>query len=145
MSEACEIPSQNPTSQEVKKLLTGAKTIAVVGLSDKPDRDSYIVARYLMAHGYEIIPVNPAIEEVLGRKAYKSLAEVPGRIDIVDIFRRSEAVPPIVDEAIRLKAGAVWLQLGVVHEEAARKARDAGLQVVQAKCIKIEHARLLGH
>jgi predicted CoA-binding protein len=116
----------------------------VVGLSDKPDRDSYMVAQYLQTHGYEIVPVNPSIEQVLGCKAYKTLAEVPGHIDIVDVFRRSEAVPPIVDEAIRLKAGAVWMQLGVTHEEAAKKAAAAGLTVVQGKCIKVEHRRLLG-
>jgi uncharacterized protein len=143
MSDACPLPSHNPTSQEVRDLLKRAKRIAVVGLSDKPDRDSFVVARYMMQQGYEIIPVNPAIEQVLGHKAYKALSEVPGLIDIVNIFRKSEAVPPIVEEAIALKAGAVWMQLGVVHEQAAEKAQAAGLLVVQSKCIKVEHARLL--
>jgi uncharacterized protein len=144
MSDACPIPSHNPNSEQVRALLKDSKRIAVVGLSDKPDRDSFVVARYLQAHGYEIIPVNPAVDEVLGCKSYKTLSEVPGHVDIVDVFRRSEAVPPIVDEAIAIKAGSVWLQLGVVHEEAAKKAEASGLAVVQAKCIKVEHARLLG-
>lgn len=144
MSEACAIPSHNPTSEQVRDLLKRAKRIAVVGLSDKPDRDSYIVAQYLMRAGYEVLPVNPAIGEVLGVKAYKSLAEVPGAIDIVDIFRKSDAVPAIVDEAIGRKAGAIWMQLGVTHEEAAKKAEQAGMQVVQSRCIKVDHMRLVG-
>jgi len=144
MSDACAIPSHNPSSDQVRELLKRAKRIAVVGLSDKPDRDSTMVARYLMDHGYEVIPVNPAIEQALGHKSYKSLGDVPGTIDIVDIFRKPEAVPAIVDEAIRLKAGAIWMQLGVTHEQAAKKAEAAGLQVVQSRCIKVDHARLLG-
>jgi uncharacterized protein len=144
MSEACAVASHNPSSEQIRTLLSRARTIAIVGLSDKPNRDSYRVAEYLVRAGYEVIPVNPGIQEVLGRRSYENLAEVPGGIDIVDIFRKSEAVPAIVDEAIRLKAGSVWMQLGVVHEEAASKAEKAGLQVVQGRCIKVEHARLLG-
>lgn len=129
------------------------KTIAVVGLSNDPSRPSHDVARYLKAHGYRIIPVNPTIDEVLGEKSYRSLRELPDQlkneIDVVDVFRRAEDVPPIVDEAIQLHASAshpkaVWMQLGIVNEEAARKARESGLEVVMDRCMKIEHARLGG-
>lgn len=132
----------NATDAEMGALLKTAKRIAVVGLSDKPDRDSYRVADYLLRYGYEIIPVNPAVTEVLGVKSAKSLAEIEGHIDIVDVFRKSDAVPAIAKEAVRLGAGALWLQLGVEHEEAAAEAKAAGLVVVQDHCIKIEHARL---
>jgi len=130
------------TDSEKSDLLERAQRIAVVGLSDKPDRDSYRVAAYLQRAGYEVIPVNPAVDTVLGVKAYKSLSEIPGQVDIVDVFRRSEAVPPIAHEAIRIGAKALWLQLGVMHEESAAKAKAAGLVVVQDECIKVEHARL---
>jgi predicted CoA-binding protein len=143
-TETCEVPDHNPSDDGIRRLLEGAKTIAVVGLSDKPDRDSYRVADYLLRAGYEVFGVNPAIREALGRRCYASLSEVPGRVDIVDVFRRPEAVPAIADEAIRVGAGALWLQLGIAHTGAARKAETAGLAVVQSKCIKIEHARLLG-
>jgi len=143
MSEVCEMPDHNPTGDSIRKLLQESKRIAVVGLSDKPDRDSYMVARYLQNHGYEIIPVNPAVKEVLGAKAYASLKDIPGPIDIVDIFRKPEAVPPIVDEAIAVKAKAIWMQLGIAHNASADKAEQAGLEVVQSKCIKVEHARLV--
>jgi predicted CoA-binding protein len=138
------MPNHNPTSDQIRDLLKRARRIAVIGLSDKPDRDSYVVARYLKQSGYEIIPVNPAVKEVLGHKSYATLREVPGPIDIVNVFRKSEAVAAIVDEAIGVKAASVWLQLGVVDNEAAKKAEEAGLQVVQSKCIKVEHARLVG-
>lgn len=144
MSDACEMPDHNPTRDSIRRLLMDSKRIAVVGLSDKPERDSHMVARYLQNHGYEIIPINPAVKEVLGAKAYASLKDVPGAIDIVDIFRKPEAVPQIVDEAIEVKAKAIWMQLGVTHNAAADKAERAGLEVVQSKCIKVEHARLLG-
>lgn len=143
MSDAPTTPVPNSTTEQLRDLLRRAKRIAVVGLSDKPERDSNEVARYLVEHGYEVIPVNPSIQEALGRKAYRSLDEVPGHVDIVDIFRKSEAVPPVVDDAIRLRATAVWMQLGVAHDEAARRAQAAGLVVVQSRCIKVEHARLL--
>ncbi|HEY1011202.1 MAG TPA: CoA-binding protein [Herpetosiphonaceae bacterium] len=126
----------------LKELLAGAKTVAVVGLSDKPDRDSYRVAEYLQRAGYAIIPVNPVVDEVLGVKAVGSLREIEGPIDIVDIFRRSDQVGPIVEEAIEVGAKAVWMQLGVVNEEAAARAREAGLPVVMDRCIKIEHSLL---
>ncbi len=131
-------------STDIRGILRSAKTVAVVGLSDKPERPSYGVASYLMEHGYRIIPVNPNITEWKGMKAYGSLLEIPKgtKIDVVDVFRRSELVPPVVDEAIAIKARTVWMQLGVVNEAAADKARKAGLNVVMDKCMKIEHSRM---
>ena len=123
-------------------LLQSARTIAVVGLSSKRYRASHGVSEYMQRCGYRIIPVNPQETEVLGEKAYASLEDVPERVDIVDIFRRSEFVPEIVDAAIRIGAGAVWMQEGVVHEAAARKAEAAGLQVVMDRCILKDHMRL---
>ncbi|AOQ25394.1 putative protein YccU [Moorella thermoacetica] len=117
--------------------------IAIVGLSDKEDRPSYQVARYLQDHGFRIIPVNPAVETILGEKAYPDLEAIPADIpiDIVDVFRRAEAVPPIVDAAIKRVVPVIWLQEGVVHEEAAARARAAGLEVIMDRCIKKEHLR----
>ena len=129
---------------DMQKLLENAKTIAVVGLSDKPDRASYGVAAYLQRAGYKIIPVNPLVSEVLGEKSVASLAEISEPIDIVDVFRRSDQVEPVIDEAIAAGAKAVWLQLGVSNAAAEAKAREAGLEVVSDRCIKVEHARLLG-
>jgi predicted CoA-binding protein len=126
----------------IAELLKNARTIAVVGLSPSPLRPSFGVAAYMQTHGYRIIPVNPEIENVLGEKAYASLRDVPGKIDIVDVFRRSENVPPIVDEAIALKLPAIWLQETVVHEEAAEKARQAGIFVIMDRCILKEHRKL---
>lgn len=118
------------------------KRIAVVGLSSDPSRPSYDVARYLQRQGYTIIPVNPKETEVLGEKSYPTLSDIPEPPDVVDVFRRPEYVGEIVDEAIRVGAKAVWLQLGVINEEAARKAREAGLLVVMDRCMKIEHHML---
>lgn len=130
-------------SDPIAELLRTSRTIAVVGLSDNPMRPSHGVSAYMQSHGYRIIPVNPQADEVLGEKAYASLLDVAEPIDIVDIFRRSEFVPEIVDQAIQLKARAVWMQEGVVHEQAAEKARKAGLLVVMDSCILKEHrARL---
>ena len=123
----------------IADLLKNARTIAVVGLSDNPMKPSYGVSEYMQSHGYRIIPVNPQLSEALGEKAYASLSDVPEKIDIVDVFRRPEFVPEIVDEAIRLKVPAIWLQESVVHEEAAEKARKAGIFVVMDKCILKEH------
>lgn len=133
-----------PTDRQMRQILESARTIAIVGLSDKPDRDSHHVAAYLQAHGYRIIPVNPLVSEILGERSYPSVSGVPEQIDVVDVFRRSDAVMPVVEEAIQAGAGTVWLQLGVVNDEAARRAEEAGLQVVMDRCMKIEHARLLG-
>jgi len=124
-------------------MLRAARTIAVVGLSSKRMRPSYGVAAYLQRHGYRIIPVNPAETEVLGEKAYATLGEVPEKIDLVDVFRRSEAVPNVVDEAIRLGVPYLWMQEDVIHEIAAERARAAGIKVVMDRCILKEHGRLL--
>ncbi len=129
--------------REIRQLLETSKTIAVVGLSDKPDRDSYRVAEYLQRQGYRIIPVNPTVDAVLGEKSYASVSDIPASVDIVDIFRRSDAVEPVVEDAIAAGARAVWMQLGIENEEAAQAAEAAGLQVVMDRCIKIEHARLM--
>jgi len=126
-----------------ENLLRNAKTIAVVGLSSRRTRPSYGVSEYMQSAGYRIIPVNPNESEVLGEKAYPSLDDVPERIDIVDIFRRSELVPEVVDAAIRIGARGVWMQEGVVHEDAAKLARAAGLEVVMDRCILKEHRRML--
>jgi len=135
--------ADNPGDGQVKQALTEAKRIAVVGLSPKPERDSNMVARYLQAHGYEIIPVNPVLDQVLGVKAYPDLASIPGPVDMVDVFRRSEFVPPIAQQAQDIGAKVLWLQLGVIHGQAAAAAREAGLLVVQDACLKVEHHRLL--
>lgn len=128
-------------NDEIGELLKRTKTIAVVGLSDSPLRPSYGVSAYMQSHGYKIIPVNPSIKGALGEKAVASLADIEEKIDMVDVFRRSEYVPELVDEAIRLKVPAIWLQEDVIHEEAAEKARKAGVFVVMDKCILKEHRR----
>lgn len=128
-------------TDEIGELLKRTKTIAVVGLSDSPLRPSYGVSAYMQSQGYKIIPVNPSIKGSLGEKAVASLADVEEKIDMVDVFRRSEYVPDLVDEAIRLKVPAIWLQEDVIHEEAAEKARKAGIFVVMDKCILKEHRR----
>jgi len=124
------------------EMLQSARTIAVVGLSGKRCRPSYGVAEYLKREGYRVIPVNPEETEVLGEKCYPDLDSVPGEVDVVDIFRRSEFVPEIVEAAIRKGAKVVWMQEGVIHEEAARRAREAGLTVVMDRCILKDHRRL---
>ncbi|HMC30606.1 MAG TPA: CoA-binding protein [Candidatus Angelobacter sp.] len=128
-------------TDEIGELLKRTKTIAVVGLSDSPLRPSYGVSAYMQSQGYRIIPVNPEIKGALGEKAVASLSDIGEKIDIVDVFRRSEFVPDVVEEAIRLKVPAIWLQEGVIHEEAAEKARKAGILVVMDKCILKEHRR----
>ncbi|NJN19268.1 MAG: CoA-binding protein [Oscillochloris sp.] len=129
---------------EIRDLLRTTKRIAVVGLSDNPSRDSYGVAGFLQRHGYEIMPVNPQLHgPVLGAQSYATLHDVPPPIDIVDIFRRSEFVPEIVEDAIAVGARAIWMQLGVIHPEAVRRASEAGLQVVIDRCIAIEYRRLM--
>jgi predicted CoA-binding protein len=144
MSDAvCELPERNASSDEIRHLLSSARTIAVVGLSKNPERDSHRVAAYLQEHGYRVIPVNPAVDEVLGEKAYPDLVSVPVPIDIVDVFRKPEAIPGIVRDAIAAKAKAVWMQLGLADNPAAEKARAAGLAVVMSKCIMAQHRRLL--
>lgn len=127
----------------IKQILEEAKTIAVVGASSRPTRDSYRIARFLVAQGYEVIPVNPRYDQVLGLHCYPDLASVGKQIDIVDVFRRSEAVPSIVEEAIQIGAKTIWLQLGVIHERAAKRAETAGLKVIVDRCIAVEHRSLV--
>jgi len=134
------------TDADLRGVLSTARTIAVVGLSDKPDRDSNEVARYLQSQGYRIVPVNPMLTEVLGEKAYPSLSAIPPdvKVDIVDVFRRSDQVPPIVDEAIARGDKVVWMQLGVENAAAAAKAKAAGMTVFEDLCIMVQHRRLRG-
>jgi len=126
------------------RILEKYKRIAMIGLSSNPFRPSHFAAIYMLSEGYDVIPVNPRQDEVLGRKSYPALSAVPGPIEVVDIFRESAAVPPIVEEAIAVGAKVIWMQLGVIHEEAAERARNAGLEVVMDRCMKIEHARFFG-
>jgi uncharacterized protein len=128
----------------IRKVLSEARTIAVVGLSDKPERDSNEVARYLQSQGYRIVPVNPMVSEVLGEKSYPSVAAIPADVtlDIVDIFRRSDQVPPVVDEALDRGVSVIWMQLGVVSPPAATKALAASAIVFEDRCIMVEHRRL---
>ncbi len=126
----------------MREILSTARTIASVGLSSNPQKDSYEVGQYLQEQGYRVIPVNPTAQEVLGEKCYSSLSEVPDGIDVVQIFRKPEDVPPVVEEAIRSGAKAVWMQEGIVNEAAAEMARRAGLQVVMDACMRKVHQRL---
>jgi hypothetical protein len=128
---------------EIGSLLRQARTIAIVGLSPKADRPSHMVGRYLLDAGYSLFPVNPGQSEILGLKCYPDLVSIPVHIDIVDIFRRSEDVYPIVEEAVKIGAGAIWMQLGIVNQEAAEFARRHGLQIVMDRCIKVDHSALL--
>lgn len=131
---------------ELRRILATCKTIAVVGLSPQWHRPSFFAAKYMQGHGYRIIPVNPAATEILGERCYPSLtaAAAEHRIEMVDCFRRSEDIPPIADEAIAMGVRCLWMQIGVIHEAAAARARAAGLDVVMDRCVKIEHARLFG-
>lgn len=135
----------NPGNDVIKDLLENSRTIAVVGLSNKPERDSFKVAKYMQERGYRIIPVNPRLKgEVLGEKPYSSLSEVPYKVDIVNVFRRSEDVPAVVEEALPLKPKAIWMQLGIENEGAAQQAAKEGITVIMDRCIKIDHGLLLG-
>jgi uncharacterized protein len=128
----------------LRRILKAGRTIAVVGLSANWYRPSYFAAKYLQEHGYRIVPVNPAYAEILGEKCYAALSEIPCKVDIVDCFRKSAEIGALADEAIAIGAKVLWMQLGVVNEEAKRKAEAAGLEVVMDRCMKIEHARLFG-
>jgi len=132
-----------PIADTVQRVLRDCRTIAVVGLSPKPERASFDVSRYMQANGYRIIPINPnaGVQQILGEKVYASLLEASQfeKIDLVNCFRNSEDIPPIVDEAMAINAKAVWMQLGITHADAANKAQSAGLKVVQGRCLKIEH------
>jgi predicted CoA-binding protein len=133
----------NPSRDEIKKLLQATHVIAVVGLSDNPERVSYMVSEAMQNKGYRIIPVNPNAEQILGEKSYPTLEEIPEPVDLVNVFRRSEHIMPIAEEAIKIKAKAIWLQLGVYNEEAAQLAQDQGMTVVMDRCIKVEDSILL--
>jgi len=133
----------NPSDEKRREILQNAKTIAVVGLSNKPERTSYMIAAAMQRAGYKIIPVNPTIEEVLGEKAVPSLLDIKEHVDIVDVFRRSEQVMPVAEEAVKIKAGTLWLQQGIYNEEAAQLALEHGLNVVMDRCIKVDHALLI--
>jgi predicted CoA-binding protein len=128
----------------LKEILLLAKTIASVGLSSNPNKESYQIGSYLKAQGYRLIPVNPMASEILGEKSYPDLQSVPEKIDVVQVFRRPEDVPPVVDDAIKAGAKVIWMQEGIVHEGAAQKAREAGLQVVMDTCMRVAHRSLIG-
>jgi len=128
----------------LRRILASHRTIAVVGLSAHWHRPSYFAAKYMQEHGYRVIPVNPQYQEVLGERCYPSIASIPGAVDIVDAFRRAPEMPALAREAVAKGAKVLWMQLGVASEEAARIAQEGGLDVVQNRCVKIEHARILG-
>jgi uncharacterized protein len=128
----------------LRRVLHGNRVIAVVGLSPNWNRPSYFAAKYMLEHGYTVVPVNPGATEILGRKCYSDLAAIPFKVDLVDVFRKPEDAMPIAEEAIRIGAGCLWLQLGVINRAAADKASAAGLDVVMDRCVKIEYARLFG-
>lgn len=139
----CELPACNPPSQEIKEILSRYRTIAVVGLSPKEERDSNQVARYLMEQGYTIVPVNPGQKEILGKACFKTLKDIPFQVDVVDLFLNPARVPAAVDEAVEIGAKVVWMQLGIIHKEAAERAVEAGLRVVMNHCMKQEHEKLM--
>jgi predicted CoA-binding protein len=135
---------QEPDIPTLRRILKENRVIAVVGISAHWYRPSYFAAKYMLDHGYRVIPVNPSYEEVLGQRCYPSLLDIPEKVDIVDCFRKSADIPPIADQAIAIGAKVLWMQIGVIHFEAAEKALAAGLEVVMDRCVKIEHARLFG-
>ena len=130
--------------RDLRRILNDYKRVAIVGLSADWSRPSNFAAKYLLDHGFEVIPVNPKYDEILGQKCYPDLESIPTPVDVVDLFQRVDRIPPFVDQAIKIGAKVVWMQLGIIHEEAAQKARDAGLEVVMDRCMKIEYARLFG-
>ncbi|BCD60473.1 MULTISPECIES: CoA-binding protein [unclassified Nitratiruptor] len=141
----CEFPTINANTEEIKQIFENVKTIAVVGLSPNPQKDSHKVAQYLQSVGYKIVPIYPKEEKILGEKVYRSLKEVPFAIDMIDVFRKPAAVGPIVDAALeRGDIKVVWLQKGIVNNEAAHKAREAGLKVVQNRCTMVDHRAIFG-
>lgn len=154
-SLSCDISMNTRLSEEerelyqqpetIRRILNTAKNVAIVGLSDKPQRASNFVGSYLISEGYHVIPVNPMVEEIFGRKSYPDLKSIPEPIDLVDIFRRPQDCEEIVKEAIEVGAKAVWMQLSIVNREAAKMALDAGLDVIMDRCIKMEHGRYGGN
>ncbi|MFC1824443.1 CoA-binding protein [Thermodesulfobacteriota bacterium] len=139
----CGLPDYNPPTEEIKEILTRCKKIAVVGLSPKEDRDSHKVAKYLAEQGYEIVPVNPGQKEILGAKCYKTVKDIPFKVDMVDLFLNVSRVPPVANLAMEIGVQVIWMQLGICHNESAKKARDAGITVVMNKCVKQEHEKML--
>ncbi len=136
--------TDQPSDDKLRDILKHAHTVAVVGMSNNPTRASFEVGDYLQKQGYRVLPVNPTIDRVLELPVYKSLHEIDEHVDVVDIFRRPEDVPAVVEDAIAIGAGVVWMQLGIVNEEAAQRAHDAGLDVVMDHCMMKEHRRLIG-
>jgi predicted CoA-binding protein len=136
------MPHQNPSDDQLRKLLTEGRTIAMVGASSSPDKPSHGIMQKMLAAGYRVIPVNPRETEVLGQKAFASLREIPEKVDIVDVFRRAEDTPAIADEAVAIGAKAIWLQSGISNEETARRAEAGGLLAVMDACIGVEHSLL---
>ena len=137
-----EPTNDNPSPDEIKNILERSKRTAIVGLSPKEERDSNRVAKYLMEKGYEIVPVNPGQKEILGQDCFKTLTDIPFKVDLVDLFLNPERVPPVVDQAIEIGAPVLWMQIGVIHNEAAQQAREAGLTVVMDRCMMREHKEL---
>jgi hypothetical protein len=137
-------PFRNPDNGAIQKLLESVRRIAVVGLSPKPHRDSNRIAVYLLEHGYEVVPVYPREDEILGQKVYRRVQDIPGSVDLVNVFRRSEVLPAVFDDLLAAGAGAVWTQLGCVDEDGARRALAAGLTVVMNRCVMVDHSRLVG-
>ena len=142
-SPQCEMPDYTPSSREMEKILQNSKRIAVVGLSPKTSRDSNKVARYLLEQGYDVIPVNPGQKEILERTCYKTLEDIPFSVDMANLFINPTRVPPVVEQCIRIGVKTIWMQLGVVHNDAASKARAAGIEVVMNRCIKVEHQNFM--
>jgi uncharacterized protein len=137
-------PFRNPDDESIRRLLESVRRIAVVGLSPKPHRDSHRVGRYLLERGYEIAPVYPREEQILGQQVYRRVQDVPGPVDLVDVFRRSEELPAVVDDALAAHAPALWFQLDCIDYPGARSAAAAGATVVMDRCLMVDHARLLG-
>ena len=131
------------SDKEMKEILLSARTVASVGLSSNQEKESYWIVSYLKEQGYRIFPVNPTATEILGEKAYPDLSSIPEKVDVVQVFRKPEDVPPVVDEAIKIGAKVVWMQEGIRHEEAARQAQAAGLQVIMDACMRATHRRLM--
>jgi uncharacterized protein len=138
----CELPDANLPSDQIRTILSRCKRIAVVGISPKESRDSHRVARYMIAQGYDIIPINPGQHEILGQTCYKTIADIPFPVDMANLFLNPTRIPPVVDQAIAKGVPVIWMQMGVVHNTAAQKAREAGIQVVMNKCIMQEHKKM---
>ena len=132
------------TNEELKQILLSTRTIAAVGLSSNPEKESFAIVEYLQQQGYRIFPVNPTASEILGEKTYPDLESIPEKVDVVQLFRKSEDVPPFVDSAIAIGAKVVWMQVGIENEDAAKKARAAGLTVVMNACMRVTHRMLIG-